>query len=52
MLGVNISGHERKNKLSSFRDGQYPINFEGYLTVRLHLGEGVLKKILDWTGRW
>jgi hypothetical protein len=34
MLGVNTSRHERKDKLSSFRDGQYPIIFEGYLTVR------------------
>jgi hypothetical protein len=34
MLGVNTSGHERKDKLSSICDGQYPINFEGYLTVR------------------
>jgi hypothetical protein len=34
MLGVNSSGHERKNKLSCCPDGQYSIIFEGYLTVR------------------
>jgi acyl-CoA synthetase (AMP-forming)/AMP-acid ligase II len=34
MLGVNSSGQERKNKLSCCPDGQYPIIFEGYLTVR------------------
>ena len=36
MLGVNTSGQEGKNKLSSLPDGQYPIIFEGYLTVRPH----------------
>jgi hypothetical protein len=37
MLGVNSSGQERKNKLSCCPDGQYPIIFEGYLTVRQRL---------------
>jgi hypothetical protein len=34
MLGVNTYGQKRKNILSCCLDGQYPIIFEGYLTVR------------------
>jgi hypothetical protein len=36
MLGVNTYGQKRKDILSYRPDGQYPIIFEGYLTVRCH----------------